>query len=51
MIRIHTVRRLEVETRGETVDRRVRNDLRFEYWRPDRMWYYDRTSHDALPKP
>lgn len=50
MIRIRTVRQLEVTTTGDTVDRRVRNDLRFEYWRPDRMWYYDRTSQKALPK-
>jgi hypothetical protein len=50
MIRLRTVRRLEVTTTGDTVDRRVRTDLRFEYWRPDRMWYYDRTSYKVLPK-
>ena len=51
VLHIHTVRTLDVKTVGETVDRRVRNDLRFEFSRPDRMWYYDRTSYSPLPKP
>jgi len=51
VMRIHTVRTLEVTTSGETVDRRVRTDLRFEFFRADRMWYYDRTSYTLLAKP
>jgi hypothetical protein len=51
VMRVHTVRTLEVTTSGETVDRRVRTDLRFEFSRADRMWYYDRTSYTPLAKP
>ena len=51
LMRIHTVRRLEVTTKKEKVDRIVRHDTRFEFFRPERMWYYDRTSRQALPEP
>lgn len=50
-IHVHTTRRLEVETRGQTVDRRIRHDLVFKYVRPDRLWNYERTWHETLPPP
>ncbi|NLX60020.1 MAG: hypothetical protein GXY74_13140 [Phycisphaerae bacterium] len=51
VMRIHTVRRFTAETSETTVDRIVRRDTRFEYYQPTRMWYYDRTSREKLPKP
>ena len=51
VMHIHIVRTLEVAPRDEAVERRVRTDLRFEFSRPDRLWYHDRTSYSTLPKP
>jgi hypothetical protein len=50
-IRIHTTRQLDVVTRGDNVDRNIVRDLQFEYFRPDRVWSYEREWTDALPKP
>jgi len=51
LMRIHTVRRLTVTTKKEKVSRIVRHDTRFEFFRPERMWYYDRMSRQVLPDP
>jgi hypothetical protein len=51
VMRIHAVRRFTAKTTATAVDRIVCRDMRFEYYQPTRMWYYDRTSHEKLPKP
>ncbi|MBN2583124.1 MAG: hypothetical protein JXL80_08650 [Planctomycetes bacterium] len=51
VMRIHTVRNLDVKTHQEIVDRIVKRDTTFEFFRPEQMWYYERTSRESLPKP
>jgi hypothetical protein len=60
MIRHHSVRQLEVQTHGETVERTVVTDSKLEYFTPGllmdsltsgRIWYYDSHSRVELPKP
>jgi len=60
LLRVHSVRQLEVRTHGETVERTVVTDSKLEYFVPGgltdyvipgRIWYYASSSRVELPKP
>jgi hypothetical protein len=51
VMRIETVRRLEVTTTGDRVDRVVRTATKFDYFTPQRRWSHSGVARTFLPEP